>query len=144
VIPPEAQLSVAATDLIKRLICDSEKRLTAKDIKDHPFFEGFDWDGIRNSEAPYIPPVCSPTSNENFDQFEEEEPFFPQHSSQNRVKRQRKDLDFIGYTYKGDIEQEKKEQVKALKEIDQSLTECIENQENHNMSSEEEDVPHFQ
>ena len=78
VIPPEAQLSVAATDLIKKLICDADKRLGPKEIKEHPFFEGFDWENIRNTEAPYIPPVSSPTSNENFDPFEEEEPFFPE------------------------------------------------------------------
>lgn len=72
---------MAATDIIKKLICDADKWLGwngVKEIKDHPFFERFDWDGIRTHQAPYVPPVSSPTSNENFDPFEEEEPFFPE------------------------------------------------------------------
>ncbi len=111
VIPPEANLSPAATDIIKKLICDADKRLGrngAKEIKDHPFFEGIDWKTIRSIQAPYIPPVSSPTSNENFDPFEEEEPFFPEkpayHGKHAKFRRPKKDLNFIGYTYKADVE----------------------------------------
>ena len=125
VIPPEANLSPHATDLIKKLICDSDKMLGrngAHEIKNHKFFEGFDWDNVRETESPYIPPVSSPTSNENFDPFEEEEPFFPDkpahHGKHNKFRRPHKDNDFIGYTYKADVELEKKKCVDALKELD--------------------------
>lgn len=80
VIPTEANLSDEATDLIKKLVCDSEDRLGrngAQEIKDHAWFESLDWDAIRGTKAPFIPEVSSPTSAENFDDFKEEEPFFP-------------------------------------------------------------------
>jgi hypothetical protein len=56
VIPPEANLSPAATDILKRLISDSEVRLGRNgcdEIKNHPFFEGLDWSGLRKQQAPY-------------------------------------------------------------------------------------------
>lgn len=49
-IPPEANLSPAATDILKRLIADPEVRLGrngADEIKNHPFFEGLDWNALR-------------------------------------------------------------------------------------------------
>ena len=51
VIPAEANLSPASTDILNKLIADSEVRLGrngAEEIKQHPFFEGFDWEGVRN------------------------------------------------------------------------------------------------
>ena len=50
-IPKEANLSAGATDIIKKLICDADKRLGrngAKEIKDHAFFEGMDWNSLRD------------------------------------------------------------------------------------------------
>jgi hypothetical protein len=50
VIPPEANLSPAATDILKKLIADSDIRLGrngAEEIKSHPFFEGLDWSKLR-------------------------------------------------------------------------------------------------
>ena len=79
VIPPEANLSPAATDILKRFITDSENRLGRNgcdEIKEHPFFEGLEWSTMRQLKAPYLPSVTSEISTENFDKFEEEEPFF--------------------------------------------------------------------
>ena len=50
-IPAEAKLSPASTDILKRLICDADTRLGrngAEEIKAHPFFEGLDWDKLRD------------------------------------------------------------------------------------------------
>ena len=50
VIPAEANLSPAATDILKRMVCEAEHRLGrngADEIKSHPFFNGFDWIGIK-------------------------------------------------------------------------------------------------
>jgi protein-serine/threonine kinase len=51
VIPPEANLSPASIDLLKKLVNDPETRLGrnggADEIKKHPFFEGMDWNNIR-------------------------------------------------------------------------------------------------
>ena len=81
-IPPDANLSPAATDLIKRLICDADLRLGkggVKDIKSHPFFEGVDWDKVKDLRAPYIPDLKGETDHTNFDAFDEDknEPFYP-------------------------------------------------------------------
>jgi serine/threonine kinase 38 len=50
VIPPEANLSPAATDILKKMINEPETRLGrngSEEIKSHPFFDGFDWDRVR-------------------------------------------------------------------------------------------------
>jgi serine/threonine kinase 38 len=124
VIPPEAKLSDEATDLILRLVCDFEERLGrngATEIKEHAWFADVDWKNIKSSEAPFVPEVSSPTSAENFDKFKEEECFFPSTQSKytkQKVKRKKKDLDFVGYTYKADVEEEKQMFVAALQELD--------------------------
>lgn len=55
-IPAEANLSPHATDILNKLIADPEVRLGrngADEIKAHPFFDGFDWESVRNQIAPY-------------------------------------------------------------------------------------------
>ena len=125
VIPPEANLSPAATDILKRMICDAEQRLGrngVEEIKEHPFFEGVAWDQLRNSVSPYIPEVKSEDSTENFDDFKEEEPFYqdePPKTAGGKFRKPRKpDLNFIGYTYKADVENERQLLVSALQDLD--------------------------
>jgi serine/threonine kinase 38 len=51
VIPPEAKLSPAATDLILRLMTDATNRLGVNgvnEIRAHPFFAGIDWKNLRS------------------------------------------------------------------------------------------------
>lgn len=49
-----------------------------------------------------------------FDNFEEEEPFYPPEDKKNR--KMRKDINFVGYTYKKDVEEQKLLLVAALKD----------------------------
>lgn len=106
------------------MIAEPEVRLGrngVEEIKNHPFFEGLDWNGLRKQRAPYQPNVSSEISNENFDKFDEEEPFYNK-QDQNGMKRpvggRQFDMNFIGYTYKADVENEKSLLVNVLKELD--------------------------
>ena len=124
-----------ATDILNKLIADPEVRLGrngADEIKQHPFFEGFGWDDLRTQIAPYQPSVTSEISNENFDHFDEEEPFY--HEEERKQARQRAagnarriDMNFIGYTYKADVEEQRMMLVNVLKELGNLDDEMMEN-----------------
>ena len=50
--------------------------------------------------------MTSEISNENFDHFDEEEPFYTGEDQGKRKAGNRKlDMNFIGYTYKADVEE---------------------------------------
>lgn len=120
-IPAEAKLSPASTDILKRLICDADTRLGrngADEIKAHPFFEGLDWDKLREMTPSYIPQITSEISNENFDQFDEEDPFHRPIDNKKKAGNRKVDMNFVGYTYKADVEAEKSMLVNVLKELD--------------------------
>lgn len=89
-------------------MCDSEHRLGKNgvdEIKTHAFFKSIDWDRLRQKVSPYRPQVKSAIDSTRFDKFEEEEPFYPPEDK--RTKKQRKDINFVGYTFKKDVEEQK-------------------------------------
>jgi len=70
-----------ARSLIKRLMhADPAKRLGClrrggADVREHRFFEGFDWDGLYGSSlrAPIVPDIRGPQDVTHFDPFPDEE-----------------------------------------------------------------------
>ncbi|XP_020020576.2 serine/threonine-protein kinase MRCK gamma isoform X1 [Castor canadensis] len=60
----------SAQDLIRHLLCRQEERLGRgglDDFRNHPFFEGVDWERLATSTAPYIPELRGPMDTSNFD-----------------------------------------------------------------------------
>jgi len=109
---------------LNKLIADPEVRLGrngAEEIKAHPFFEDVDWENLRSQIAPYQPSVTSEISNENFDHFDEEDPFYPDEERKAKAKanggNRRIDMNFIGYTYKADVEEQRMMLVNVLKDL---------------------------
>lgn len=75
-IPPDIKISREAENLMRRLICSPEKRLGKNgvdEIKNHAFFEGFNWNKVKQMRAPFVPKLDSEIDTRNFDKFEEEE-----------------------------------------------------------------------
>ena len=117
-MPTEVNLSPEAVDILKRFMCDADDRLGANgvdEIKGHPFFRGVDWEGIRDEESKYKPVAQGEEDCTRFDRFEEEEPWLPPEDNK-RSRKQRKDINFVGYTYKADVEEQKSKFVQALQE----------------------------
>ncbi|ORX93748.1 serine/threonine protein kinase 15 [Basidiobolus meristosporus CBS 931.73] len=66
--PPEGILSDTAKDLISRLLTvDPEARLKSQDVKKHPFFNGINWDDMRQHEPPFIPDPIDQLDTSYFD-----------------------------------------------------------------------------
>ncbi|ESO05018.1 hypothetical protein HELRODRAFT_191553 [Helobdella robusta] len=91
-----------AKDLMLKLITTPDRRLGLEGISDfkaHPFFAGIDWDNIRNSKAPFIPEVNSPTDTSNFDvddaDFRSNETVPPTSNSAFTGRH----LPFVGFTF---------------------------------------------
>lgn len=63
-------MPASAQDLIRQLLCRQEERLGRRgldDFRNHPFFEGVDWERLSTSTAPYIPELRGPVDTSNFD-----------------------------------------------------------------------------
>ena len=67
----EVDFSPEAHDLTNRLMCyDPNTRLGARgadEVKQHPFFDGIDWESLTSTEPEWIPKVSDPESTDYFD-----------------------------------------------------------------------------
>ena len=80
---------------------------------------------MRTTTAPFLPKIKDEEDCSRFDKFEEEVPFYPPEDSPGqgaghqgsaaRKTRKRKDINFPGYTYKKEVEDQKTKLVAALK-----------------------------
>ena len=117
-IPEDAELSPEAENLILRMVAPAENRLGyggVEEIMKHPFFKGVDWNNIRKTKAPFIPDIKNDYDTKYFDTFPEEEPFYPPTSGNNR---QRKDVNYAGYTFNRDNENTKDSFLQALEVLE--------------------------
>ena len=128
VIPSKIKISKEAEDLIWKLINNSNQRLGiggAEEIKKHPFFKDVDWDNIRNTKAPFIPRLKNDYDTHYFETLEEKEPFYPNRFNK---KQKRKDIEFMGYTFKeGDfnefnLENEFLNSIEGIKYINRDIS----------------------
>lgn len=98
--PPEVQMSPEAKDLIQKLLSDADERLGthgAAKVKEHPFFQGIDFDCISQRRAPYVPKVEHELDTQNFERFDED---VQMNARSMRQRHGQRDPEFIGYTYK--------------------------------------------
>ncbi|KAI9017809.1 kinase-like domain-containing protein [Gaertneriomyces semiglobifer] len=109
-IPDDVHLSREAEDLIRSLLCDAPHRLTAPQIKSHPFFRTVDWGSLRRTRSPFIPQLKSITDTSYFpvedlsgvpDQvMHTGHDTMGTNHSDDFSRNPGKDLAFVGYTFK--------------------------------------------
>ena len=117
-IPEDAELSPEAENLILKMVAPAEIRLGVHGVEEimrHPFFKGVDWNNIRKSKVPFIPEIKNDYDTKYFDTFPEEEPFYPPISGNNK---QRKDVNYAGYTFNRDNENIKDSFLQALEVLE--------------------------
>jgi hypothetical protein len=110
-------LSKEAESLIKKLVCTADVRLGingADEIKKHPFFKNVDWDNITKTKAPFVPEVLNDWDTKYFDTFQEQDPFYPE----NTKKKGRKDIAFLNFTYKKEMENQRPGLLHALEVLE--------------------------
>ncbi|KAH9252631.1 hypothetical protein BASA81_009411 [Batrachochytrium salamandrivorans] len=114
-VPDDVHLTREAEDLLQRLLCDAQDRITGPDIKSHPFFRGVSWNQLRDIRAPLVPQLKSITDTSYFPT--EELAGVPEKvmvdadsraighdqvgaGTLDLLKSPNKDLAFVGYTFK--------------------------------------------
>ena len=139
-IPEDAELSPEAENLILRMVAPAENRLGyggVEEIMKHPFFKGIDWNNIRKTKAPFIPDIKNDYDTKYFDTFPEEEPFYPPTSGNNR---QRKDVNYAGYTFNRDNENTKDSFLQAL-EVLEAVKKASEGKKEKEIITDESNFP---
>ena len=139
-IPADAELSPEAENFILKMVAPAEIRLGIHGIEEimkHPFFKGVDWNNIRKSKAPFIPDIKNDYDTKYFDTFPEEEPFYPPISGNNR---QRKDVNYAGYTFNRDNENIKDSFLQAL-EVLEAVKKATEAKQEKEIITDESNSP---
>ncbi|WVQ74170.1 hypothetical protein IAR50_003763 [Cryptococcus sp. DSM 104548] len=97
--PDDVHLSREAEDLIRRMLCESDRRYNVEQLKAHPFFYGVDWASIRDIDAPFVPHLRSITDTSYFP-TDELDQVPDQPAGADSGADAKKDLAFLGYTFR--------------------------------------------
>lgn len=84
-------------DLIKKMLCAVENRLSVAEAMEHKFFSGFDFSSKNGNSVEYIPKITSKDSIDNF----EVEAFIPAKSTSPKILDHLKS--FLGFGYDPEI-----------------------------------------
>ena len=139
-IPSDADLSQNAENLILKMISPAKNRLGVNGVEEimrHPFFKGLDWNNIRKCNAPFIPEIKNDYDTKYFDTFPEEEPFYPPLLAN---YKQRKDVNYPGYTFNRDNVNIKDSFLQAL-EILEAVKKASESKKEKEIITEESNLP---
>ncbi|KAJ3399310.1 Serine/threonine-protein kinase MRCK beta, partial [Chytriomyces hyalinus] len=100
--PDDITVSKDGLDLIRRLICNPDERIGKNgmgNLKSHPWFNNFDWDGILNYSPPFIPELTGPQDTRYFEDEDSESRKVPKRSLLKTRDFAGQNLPFIGYSY---------------------------------------------
>ena len=139
-IPSDADLSQNAENLILKMISPAKNRLGVNGVEEimrHPFFKGLDWNNIRKCNAPFIPEIKNDYDTKYFDTFPEEEPFYPPLLAN---YKQRKDVNYPGYTFNRDNVNIKDSFLQAL-EVLEAVKKASESKKEKEIITEESNLP---
>ena len=139
-IPDDAELSPEAESLILKMVAPAESRLGVngvEEIMSHPFFKGVDWANIRKSKAPFIPDIKNDYDTKYFDTFKEEEPFYPPIFGNNK---QRRDVNYAGYTFNRDNDNIKDSFLQAL-EVLETVKKATDAKKEKEIITDESNIP---
>ena len=139
-IPSDADLSPNAENLILKMISPAKNRLGVNGVEEimrHPFFKGLDWNNIRKCNAPFIPEIKNDYDTKYFDTFPEEEPFYPPLLAN---YKQRKDVNYPGYTFNRDNVNIKDSFLQAL-EVLEAVKKASESKKEKEIITEESNLP---
>lgn len=105
VFPPEVPISNEAKDLIQGFCREMDTRIGGingdfDEVKNHSFFNGVDWDHIRERPAAIPVQVKSIDDTSNFDEFPDVDLKIPSAPSNDPSEVASKDWVFINYTFK--------------------------------------------
>ncbi|XP_065831916.1 serine/threonine-protein kinase MRCK beta-like, partial [Oscarella lobularis] len=99
----EEEVSSLARDLINRLVCDKSERLGQKgidDFRDHPFFEGINWETLHEQTPPHVPCLADDADTSNFDSVDDKAPNeMPRAPGSGPATFKGDHLPFVGFTF---------------------------------------------
>lgn len=105
IFPPEVPISNEAKDLIQGFCREMDTRIGGlngdfEEVRNHSFFDGVDWEHIRERPAAIPVQVKSIDDTSNFDEFPDVDLKIPSAPSKEPSEMANKDWVFINYTFK--------------------------------------------